>query len=751
MSTGTAERSGRHCVSGAAAPRLPHASGADPYQEACKLQENRRLEEARSRYRLILQAQPAHAGALHQLGLIEAQTGDPQAAIELIRRSLELSPDQPQAHLALGDALHTLRKPADALESYERALTLDPACAAALAGRGGALLELGRPRDALQSHERCLALRPDHARALFQHGNALMALGRPEDALSRYERVLQLQPDFEPALRAHARALLRLRRFKDALLSLARYQELYPQRAQPHAARGVALFELQRPEEALQSYDRALALDPSLAVALFHRAVALTVQGAYAEAIDTYARLLQIEPDYPWALGGCAHLQLMRCDWSAWPPVPQLQEAVAQGKPVIIPFALCAFSDSAALQRQCAVTYVSRLFPAAGEPLWARESYGHERVRVAYLSADFRSHPVSYLLTGLLERHDRQRFEITALSLRAAEDSPFGARVQAAADRFVNVQLHSDAEVAALIRTLQIDVLVDLQGHTLGTRAGILARRAAPVQVNFLGFPATMGADYIDYIIADAVVIPADAESAYAEQVVRLPHCYLPFDNQQGISEFAPTRPALGLPEDGFVFCAFHNTYKITPPVFDVWMRLLRGIPGSVLWLREEEPEAMSNLQREAAARGVDPARLVFAALLPSLEDHLARLRLADLFLDTLPYNAHATAAHALWAGVPVLTCRGNAFAARVGASLLTAAGLPELIAEDLARYESSALQLACSPERLAGMRALLQRERASCALFDTDRFRRALESAYTSMWQRAEAGQAPQAFEVAP
>jgi protein O-GlcNAc transferase len=585
--------------------------------------------------------------------------------------------------------------------------------------------------------------------AQCNHGKALLEAGQATQALTTYEDLLRLHPDCEPALRGHARTLIRLRRFENALASLDRYLARHPRRAEVHTARGVALYELGRIEQAIESYDHAIVLNPALAVAHFHRAVALTLEGAFAAAIDSYDRVLKLDPETPWALGARAHLQLMECDWSAWPQAAQLQSAILAGKAAIIPLSLCGFSDSAALQLQCARTFVSTHFPAAPEALWRGERYAHERIRVAYLSGDFRSHPVGHLLTGLLERHARDRFEITAISLRAAEESAVGARLQRAADRFIEVQHCSDADVASLIRALEIDILVDLQGHTLGARTGILARRPAPTQVNFLGFPATMGATYIDYIVADAVVIPPGAEGDYAEQVVRLPHCYLPFDDRQAVDPHPPTRADAGLPERGLVLCAFNNTYKITPPVFDIWMRLLRASPGAVLWLRFATPGAVANLRREAAARAIAPERLVFSALMPRLEDHLARLQLADLFLDTLPYNAHATAAHALWAGVPVLTCRGGGFAARVGASMLQAAGRPELITANLQEYEALALQLIGSPGLLASSRASLQRDRASCALFATDRYRDALEYAYTTMWRRAEERQPPRSFTV--
>jgi len=732
-------------------PAAAMAEAAQSFQRALALHRSGKLESARALYTQILQSEPDHPDALHQLGVIAVQTGDAPGGIELIQRSLEITPNQPEAYSSLGNALRELKRPQEALESYERALELDPRCAPALNNRGSVLLELGRPEEALDSYQRALELRPNHTGALLNHGNALLQLGRAREALDSYERAVQLRPDFEPALRAHARTLFALRRLEEALASRERYLLLYPERAEAHAGRGVVLFELHRVQEAIESYDRAIRLNPSLTAAHFQRAIAFSVQGPYAEAIDSYARVLELEPEHPWVLGARSHLQLMQCDWSEWQQAERLKNAVAEDEPVIIPLALCAFTDSASLQLQCARTYVRTTFPLAPRPLWAGERYAHDRIRVAYLSADFRTHPVTYLLTGLLERHDRQRFEITAVSLRPPENSPVGKRVQAAADRFVDVQMLADAEVAQLIRELEIDILVDLQGYTAGTRAAILAQRAAPTQVNFLGFPATMGASYMDYIVADEEVIPAGAERDYAEQVVRLPQCYLPFDGWQPISERVPTRAEAGLPAQGFVFCAFNNHYKITPAVFEIWMSLLRSTPGSVLWLRSAGPTAMANLRREAAARDVAPERLVFATDIPLLADHLARLRLADVFLDTLPYNAHATAAHALWAGVPVVTCRGGALAARVGASMLRSVGLPELIANDLEQYESLALQLAASPPLLDRMRERLRHNRRSCALFDTERYRLALESAYTTMWEGVQAGAPAQSFAVGP
>jgi predicted O-linked N-acetylglucosamine transferase (SPINDLY family)/SAM-dependent methyltransferase len=382
------------------------------------------------------------------------------------------------------------------------------------------------------------------------------------------------------------------------------------------------------------------------------------------------------------------------------------------------------------------------MYPQLEWPVFG--AYAHERVRVAYLSADVGEHPVSQLLVGVLEKHDRQRFETLLVCLESEDGSALGKRMRGAVDRVLEVRRDSDASVARQLRELEVDIVVDLQGMTQGMRAEILARRPAPIQVSYLGFAATMGAPYIDYIIADSVVIPAGAEAGYSEQIARLPQCFLPFDNTQSIAERVPTRAEAGLPESGLVFCDFNNHIKITPPVFDVWMRLLKAIPDSCLWLRWAAEDVTTNLRREAQARGVDPQRLIFAVKVPTLAEHLARQRLADLFLDTFPYNAHATAAQALWAGVPVLTCQGQSFASRVAASLLHACGMPQLITDDLQQYEHRALSLARDPEQLLHLRQTLASNLRTAPLFDTELYTRDLEGAFLAMVERQRAGLPP-------
>jgi predicted O-linked N-acetylglucosamine transferase (SPINDLY family) len=405
--------------------------------------------------------------------------------------------------------------------------------------------------------------------------------------------------------------------------------------------------------------------------------------------------------------------------------------------------------DSPEARWQCARTFCRDRHPPSPQAIWRGERYDHSKIRIGYLSADFRHHPMAYLMVGLFERHDRSRFETTAFSFGPDPRDEFRRRLENSFDGFLDVRTKTDRELAVLLREREIDIAVDLMGYTNNGRPGILALRAAPIQVNYVGFAGTLGAEHIDYIIADRVVIPDKFRKFFTEQVVYLPDTYWPTDCERAVAE-TPTRMAAGLPETGFVFCCFNQSHKIAPPIFDIWMRLLRQVGGSVLWLVEDDADAACNLRHEAERRGVAESRLIFAPRV-KIEAYLARMPLADLLLDTLPFNAHTTASDALWTGLPLVTCVGSAFAGRVAASILRAAGLPELITDNLADYEALALRLAGDPQRLAQIRAKLQRNRQRYPLFDTDRFRRHIESAYQTMWERHQRGDSPGGFAVAP
>jgi predicted O-linked N-acetylglucosamine transferase (SPINDLY family) len=444
--------------------------------------------------------------------------------------------------------------------------------------------------------------------------------------------------------------------------------------------------------------------------------------------------------------------ELFTCEWAALPPhLGALHEQVREGRVPAAPFTLIAASDSLEVQRQCAELHAREMLDgAAPEPLWRGARSPHARLRIAYLSGDFHEHATAYLAARLFELHDRGGFEVTGISYGPDDGSATRGRLRRAFDRFVDVRAMSDAGAAALMRELEIDIAVDLKGHTAHARLGILAHRPAPVQATYLGFPGTLGAGFIDYALADRVVIPPEEQRFYTERVVWLPHCYQVNDSERIIAPTRVSRAQAGLPEDAFVFCCFNNTYKLTTAMFDIWMRLLAGVPGSRLWLADHNAAAKRNLERAAVSRGIEPARLCFAPRVAHAE-HLARHRLADLFLDNLPVNAHTTASDALWAGLPLVTCLGASFAGRVAASLLRAVGLPELVTTNLADYEALALELAREPARLASLRERLARNRLTHPLFDTDLFRRHIEAAYREMWQRFEGGEAPRSFSVAP
>ena len=452
---------------------------------------------------------------------------------------------------------------------------------------------------------------------------------------------------------------------------------------------------------------------------------------------------------YGFLMGDLLRTQMTICDWSNYASgVAELRAQLSRGEKAAPPFfvlALLKFSRSA---KKGLGNLGGRKVSGSGEHKGISPLPGHRRIRIGYFSADFREHAVAILMAGLFEEHDRSKFEVTAFSLGPDIDDDMRTRLKVAFDKFIDVRAMSDRDVVSLARNFEIDIAVDLNGLTRDARTSIFAMRAAPIQVNYLGYPGTMGADCIDYLIADPVVIPDADQPHYAEKIVYLPNAYQPNDRKRLIADKVFTRSELSLPQEGFVFCCFNNNYKIVPDVFDSWMRILGHVDGSVLWLLKDSDIAARNLKKEARVRGVDPDRLVFAPRM-TLPDHLARHRLADLFLDTLPYNAHTTASDALWTGLPVLTQIGEAFAGRVAASLLRAVGLPELVTTTRDAYEALAIELAGNPAKLASIKRKLSDNRLTTPLFDTALFTRHIEAAYTAMYERHRAGLPPDHIRV--
>jgi protein O-GlcNAc transferase len=758
----------------------------DSIQHARRAHQIGNRPEAVRLCREILRLNPRDFDALCLLGYVHSQLGELEEAERLIAEALKVNPYSSDAAYNRGCILQSLNRHAEAIVCFNQALAINATFLDAFINRGISLLALKRPGEALLSFDRALELKPDDAEGWNNKANALLELGQPGEALASLGRALALNANYADAWSNRGVALHRLRRHAEALNSFAKSLALQPSSVAALTNRGSTLMDLHRYRDAIQDLDRALAIKPDYLEACINRGIALTALKDHEGALASFAQalkarpnsaealynranafmilkrfedaaadcesLLKLDPEYNYVRGFLAFFQLQCCDWRALDANrTAIAKALHAGKRVIPPFAAAALLDSAADQLTAARICVADKYPPTLHPLWREERYRHGKIRLAYLSGDFNNTAVASSMAGVFEHHDKAKFDTIAVSFTEGDGSDMRARLMRSFGRFVEVWNVSDAEVAGFLRQNEIDIAVDLMGFTGNSRPGILALRPVPIQVNHLGFPGTMGATHIDYILADNIVIPKDGRAGFDEAVVHLPDCFMPTDSLRRIAHRTPTRAEAGLPENGFVFCSFNNSYKFQPEMFALWMRLLKAISGSVLWLPQLNAAAMRNLRRQAEANGGARDRLIFAPFIASTSDHLARLSLADLFLDTLPYNAHSSAADALWAGVPVLTHPGATFAGRVAASLLHAAGLPEMVTESMQSYEALALELAQSPAVLGHLKARLKRGRRSQPFFDTARFTRNLESAYLMMWERHQKGEPPAHFAVSP
>ncbi len=772
----------------AAALRVAPDSVDAHYGLALALHRQGRPQDAEPHYRKVL-ATHSHLGEVHNnLGVALQDLGRFAEAVAAHREAARLGPADAASWSKLGVALHRMGRNADAEAAFRKALAFAPQDAENWHNLTGLLDAAGRPTEALAAGRLAVALDPAGARNWLALGNAARAaqhreeawratsaavrlepsdpaarnnlanvlreLGRPQDAVAQYRAALDLRPDF-PVVEVNLALLLSSLRDADGALAVLRaLLARQPMSGEAWRRLGGVLAEAVRPDAAVAVLRNAVVIDPGETDAHADLAMAAAMAGWSAVSADACRRVLRLVPDHAAALGQLVHQQRLLCDWRDLDGLEaQLLWRVREGTEGVSPFDVLSCASTLADQQSAATLWAAAKArgavpvtrPVAAAAAAARDG----RLRIGYLSADFREHAMGHLMVDALETHDRSRFAVTAYSTGIDDGSALRRRFERGIERFVDLRRHTDADAARAILADGIDILVDLTGFTSFSRSSILVARPAPVQVNWLGYPGTLGAEFVDYIVADPTVIAPGEEGFFTERVVRLPDCYQPNDRRRVIAEATPTRADCGLPADGFVFCCFNSAYKLTPALFDGWARILAAVPGSVLWLYAGNPQVVANLRREGASRGVDPDRLVFAKPLPHAE-HLARHRLADLFLDTLPYNAHTTASDALWAGLPVLTRCGTTFAGRVAASLLRAAGLPELIVDGQEAYEAAAVALARSPERLRDLRHRLVRNRPDCALFDTPRFVRHLEAAYREMWKIHRAGGAPRPITIA-
>jgi protein O-GlcNAc transferase len=741
-----------------------------------------RFQEAIEPFREVFQ-KARTAGAGYHLGHCHLAVGDPKTASAVLEQVVREFPQMVQAHNLLGISLAQQSRHREALAHFAFAMERSPRDAEAHNNMGNALSELGRYEEAISYFEKATELIPDDPQARNNLGNALFKLHRSDAAIATYRKAIDLAPDYAKAHSNLGAALVERNRYEEAVTSCQKalaidpdhanahinlglaYHGLYrfdeaivcyqkalaiaPESAEAHTNIGLTQQRQKRLEEAIASHRRAISLKPGLAHAHLNLAFTLQSLKLHEEAMDCFKRVLAIEPDHKYAIGGLLQSELASCRWDDFSArIGALEKLVREGSSVTEPFVLLAVSQNPEEQKLCAERFVADKVRWRPAPLWRGEQYRHPKIRVAYLSADFREHPVAYCIQELFGLHDRSRFEIFGVSFGADDGSEMRSRLMSSFDRSFDVRAKDDSQVAGLVRELEADIAIDLMGHTSESRPGIFALRPAPVQAAYLGFAGTTGSEFIDYLIADRFVIPEEDRRHYREQVVYLPDTFMVNHSNRLMAEPAPRRAQAGLPENGFVFCCLGNNYKITPEVFDVWMRLLQKVEDSVLWLSLDNPAVENNLRKESQIRGVDPARLIFAPFVKRIEEHYARYRLADLYLDTA-YNGHVTTTDALWAGLPVLTRAGGSFAGRVAGSLLRAVGLPELVTHDLGEYEAMALKLARDRRFLESLRARLEENKHSAPLFDTDRFRRHIESAYRTMWEIWQRGDEPRAFAV--
>ncbi|CAN4269201.1 Spy Predicted O-linked N-acetylglucosamine transferase, SPINDLY family [Methylophilaceae bacterium] len=714
---------------------------------------------------------PKQYWAHNALGVGLLNTMKFQEAIFSFNKALILKPDYKEAYFNLGKTQRALRNFKDAIISYSKSIEVDKSYADAFNNRGVIYLEdlkeyehalanfqkyislvpnafyghynlgnvfkeLKRYDDALVSYDRAIEFKPDYAEAYFNRGVTFGELKRYDDALVSYDRAIEFKPDYAEAYFNRGVTFGELKRYDDALVSYDRAIEFKPDYAEAYFNRGVTFGELKRYDDELVSYDRAIEFKPDYAEVYFNRGVTFGELKRYDDALVGYDRANQLKPEMDYLFGNVIHTKMHLCDWRNLDALfNQLKEKIIKHQVATFPFITLAVIDNPELQKKSAEIYINDKYPTSNVLPKIRKYLKHQKIRIGYFSADFSNHPVSYLMAELFELHHRDQFEVIAFSFGVNTNDPMRKRLEEGFDRFIDVRDKSDLQIALLAREIEIDIAVDLGGFTHGARVGVFAMRVAPIQVSYIGYLGTMSAEYMDYLVADWVLIPQDKQKYYSEKIAYLPS-YQVNDSQREVAEKIFTREEVGLPENAFVFCCFNNIYKITPNTFYSWMRILNEVNDSVLLLLDANETATKNLKNEATARGIDANRLVFGKALTSPE-YLARYRIADLFLDTLPYNAGTTASDALRVGLPVLTQIGGSFASRMAASLLHAVGLPELITASPKAYESLAIQLATNPEQYKRIKAKLVGNLPTFPLYNTKLFTQHLELAYHEMYRR--------------
>ena len=696
----------------------------------------------------LVQQYPGNLNIWSVLGAAQNDLGRVYEASVAFKNVTVINPNYAAGFSNLGTTLQAQGKLEEAIAAYNQALSLKPDFVEAYSNMGNALKEQGKLEEAIVAYNQALSLKPDIAEAYSNMGNVLEAQGKLDEAIQAYSKAIALKPAFVEAYNNLGNALKEQCKLEEAIVAYNQALSLKPDIAEAYHNLGNA-FQIQgKLNEAILAYNQALSLKPDYAKAYNNMGNTLLAQGKLDEAIEAYNEALSLKPDYAAARAQKLHQQAHICDWDKVKDDLQFIADLGTYGEVVPPFSLLAIEDAPDRHRLRSENYSSKKFLQKPLTGFVRPKQKPERLRIGYFSADFKEHAVAHLIAKVIETHDRDCFEVYGYSIGSASNDKMRHRLVNGFDVFHDLNGMSDKDAALLARHDKIDIAVDLTGYTMNSRPGIFAYRAAPIQINYLGFAGTLGADFMDYIVADKHLIPPENHKYFNEKTLYLPNTYMPTDDGRELSEKQMTRSDMGLPDDAFVFCCFNNNYKISSSEFDIWMRLLNKVEGSVLWLRRSNEISHLNIKNEAQKRDVNPSRIVFADRVP-MDEHLARQKLADLFVDTFIYNAHTTATEALWAGLPVITKMGEGFASRVGGSLLNAVGLPELVTETEDAYEALAFELATNSRILGRIRAKLAKNRLTQPLFDTKQYTKHLENGYQQVYQHYFDGKPPQVTTV--
>jgi len=703
------------------------------------------FEEASESYQEAIAIKPDYAEAHNNLGNVLKSLGRLKEAIKSYKTTLLIKPNFVEAHNNLGSIFKDLKQFNSAIKCFKTAIVIKPNFVEAYYNLGLTLIDLEQLDDAVKYFNDALAIKSEYVEVHNNLGNALKSLGKPYEAIESYEKALSIKPDYAEAHNNLGVTLMSLGQWTLASECLKKALNINSDYAFANNNYGSVLKHFGKFNDSTKFYEKALSIKPDFFEAHHNLGNALKYLKRHDESLLSYERSFALNPDADYVLGNIIHSKLHLCIWDdLLSYYDELIKKINNKEGAIHPFALLALIDNPELHKKAAEIYINDKYPKNYDLPEIDQYPRHKKIRIGYFSADFRAHPVGNLTAELYEIHDRSQFEVYAFSFGPDTNDEVNIRIKAGVDYFNDVSLMSHKEVVMLSRSIELDIAIDLGGFTQDTRTGIFAMQAAPIQINYLGYSSTMGADYMDYIIADRTLIPKNKQKYYSEKIVYLPDSFMVNDtkNKKSIKEF--TRKEMGLPSKGFVFCCFNHHYKITPLVFTSWMKILSKVDDSILWLSDGNKTGINNLKKEAEKNGVNKNRLFFAPRLDLREDHLNRIKLADLFLDTLPYNAHATTSDALQVGLPVLTCIGESFASRVAASLINSVDLPELITSTQEQYEELAIELAIDPLKLNAVKEKLNNNLLLSPLYNTPLYTKHLEKTYLEIYERCHKGLEP-------